>query len=123
MDPADGVYMGLHPTPPDTPANADHPDPYPPDFPVPPAVAGGDHLPDDNYFLPLADPDEDEGEEGNADGNVDIPVPGDQTPLPAIDEAGVPEQPAVQNLAAPADPDGGPVPAPHHGYNLRPRRA
>ncbi len=80
VDPVDGIYMGLHnPAPPVQEPAADPeppavapPDHYPPDFPVPPAFAGDKNLPDDNYFLPLADPDVEDGMEGNVDAGVDF---------------------------------------------------
>mmetsp|Transcript_17391 Transcript_17391/g.36467 ORF Transcript_17391/g.36467 Transcript_17391/m.36467 type:complete len:115 (+) Transcript_17391:2674-3018(+) len=63
VDPAGGVYMGLHKPPPDpAPVNDGNNHP-PPEFHLQPAEAA---LPDDNYFLPLADADED-GVVGTAD--------------------------------------------------------
>ena len=77
VDPADGLYMGLHnPVQPVADQPGDYqpaqPADYPPEFPIPPAVAGEDHLPNDNYFLPLANPDDDEGVEGDADGLMEV---------------------------------------------------
>ncbi len=120
------MYMGLHNLVPEVPPDPDNKF-YPPVFPVPPAVAGGDHLPDNNYFLLLADQDDDEGlegtadkdMEGNADGNVEAngnpEVPG-QGALPAGVGA-EPVPPAGPDLDAQAGPDGA---VPQHGYNLHP---
>ncbi len=69
VDPSNGVYMGLHNNPP--PVHVAPDEPPPPKFAVNPAAAGADALPaafqepiannvvlpDDNYFLPLAEAD------------------------------------------------------------------
>lgn len=87
-----------------------------------PADAGANALPDDNYFLPLGDAEDEDGMEGTTDDVVGDAGTGDATggevqdgvdptgnakaPLPEVPELPFPEAPAPL--------------LPHHGYNLSP---
>ena len=133
-DPTDGLYMGLHH--PDLPGNALPP----PDFQenpaqaaaanppmlnpnAPPAeVAAGprQHQPDNNYFHPLADWDDEDGAQGEEEVNIEE----EDNRIARRGNNGPEREPLDENsINVPGDePQVAPPPQPTHHYNLHPRR-
>mmetsp|Transcript_20024 Transcript_20024/g.42020 ORF Transcript_20024/g.42020 Transcript_20024/m.42020 type:complete len:294 (+) Transcript_20024:528-1409(+) len=118
VDSADGLYMGINNPP---PVHVPTAETHPPDFPVHPAVAGIDALHDDNFFLPLADDDndgeEEDGRVGAADDIVGNEEVGTVNPHTGNDlgENAVGGPPAA---VAPVET----VQPPQHNYNIHPRQ-